>query len=138
MRLQSLVYFAKTSNPTWVNLSISRWSTIEINVGIICACMPNLRLLLVLIFPKLLGTTQQSNDRYYATHSQSHRGGNISATRPAKSGPSSQQEGSAAGIKYSQTYTVQWGEHDETKLIQMGDLEAEAMKSSSGLSENEL
>jgi hypothetical protein len=33
---------------------------------------------------------------------------------------------------------VQWGEHDETKLMQMGDLDAEAMKSSSQVSENEL
>jgi hypothetical protein len=92
----------------------------------------------VRLFPKLLGTTHHSTDRYYANHSQSHRGGNISANRPAKSVTSSQQEGNSAGINYTQSYTVQWGEHDQTKLIQMGDMEAEAMKSSSRLSENEL
>ena len=46
------------------------------------------------------------------------------------------------GITYSQTYTVQWGEHggehDETKSMQLSDLDAEAMKSSSRVTENEL
>lgn len=138
MRLQSLVYFAKTSNPTWDNLAVSRWSTVEINVGIICACMPSLRVLLVRLFPKLLGTSQHSDNRYYVNQSHTHRGGNISVNRPGKSVNSSQHDGSGVAINYSQTYTVQWGEHDETKLIQMGDLNAGAMKSSTRVSENEV
>lgn len=138
MRLQSLVFFAKTSNPTWDNLAVSQWSTVEINVGIICACMPSLRVLLVRLFPKLLGTTQHSNNRYYVNQSHSHKGGNISVNRSGKSLNSSQNDGNGVAINYSQTYTVQWGEHDETKLIQMGNLDAEAMKSSSRVSQNEL
>jgi len=46
------------------------------------------------------------------------------------------------GITYSQTYTVQWGdrrsEHDDTKSIQMSDLDTEALKSSGRVTENEL
>ncbi|KAL8336992.1 hypothetical protein RB601_008473 [Gaeumannomyces tritici] len=60
LRLQSLVEFASSSNPTWDHWDITHWSAIEINVGIICACLPSLRLLLVRIFPRLGG----SSDRY--------------------------------------------------------------------------
>jgi len=42
------------------------------------------------------------------------------------------------GITYSQTYTVQWGEHDDTKSMQLSDLDPESMKSSSRVTENEL
>jgi hypothetical protein len=50
----------------------------------------------------------------------------------------SSQTGNAEGITYSQTYVVQWGEQDETKSTQMSDLDSEAMKSSSRVSEHEL
>ncbi|PMD42414.1 hypothetical protein L207DRAFT_632186 [Hyaloscypha variabilis F] len=63
LRLQSLVHFANSSNPTWDNLNVSQWSTIEINVGIIYAYMPSLRVLLVRLFPKLLGTSQYSKSK---------------------------------------------------------------------------
>lgn len=137
LRLQSLLHFAKTSNPTWDNLAVSQWSTVEINVGIICTCMPSIRVLLLRLFPKLLGTTQNSNG-YYVSNSHNHIGGNISVDRPGKSLNSSQRGGDVDGITYSQTYIVHWGEHDETKSTQMSDLDPDAMKSSSRVSENEL
>ena len=140
LRLQSLLHFAKSQNPTWDNLAVSQWSTVEINVGMICACMPSLRVLLVRLFPKLLGSTQHSNAKYYA-NSHSHVGGNISINRSGKSANTSQTGGKENGITYSQTYTVQYGnqfEHDETHLVQLSDLDAEAMKSTSRISESEL
>lgn len=36
------------------------WSTIEIHVGIICACMPAMRALLRRVFPVLFSYTQKS------------------------------------------------------------------------------
>lgn len=60
LRLRSLLKFGSDStNPTWEFFDIGIWSTVEINVGIICACLPSLRLLLVRMFPKLLGTTHR-------------------------------------------------------------------------------
>jgi hypothetical protein len=109
--------------------------------------MPSLRVLLVRLFPKLLGTTQHSKtNRYYVDNSHSRIGGNISANRGGKSLISSQnqsqQDVNGDGITYSQAYSVQWaeqgGEHDETKSMQMSDLDTEAMKSSSRVRENEL
>lgn len=44
-----------SDNVTWDNYPVTLWSTIELNVGIMCICMPTLRLLLVRLFPKLGG-----------------------------------------------------------------------------------
>ena len=33
VRLQSLVHFANSQNPTWDNVDVGIWSTVEINVG---------------------------------------------------------------------------------------------------------
>ena len=101
--------------------------------------MPSMRVLLVRLFPKLLGSTQHSNAKYYA-NSHSHVGGNISINKSSKSANAS-QTGNENGITYSQTYTVRYGgqfEHDETHLVQMSDLDAEVMKSTSRISEREL
>jgi hypothetical protein len=109
--------------------------------------MPSLRVLLVRLFPKLLGTTQLSKSNgYYANSSHVQTGGNISVNRKGKSLISSQnqsqQDMNSDGITYSQTYTVQWGdhrsEHNDTKSIQMSDLDTEALKSSGRVTENEL
>lgn len=35
---------------------VAAWSIVEANVSIWCACMPNIRLLLVRLFPTVLGT----------------------------------------------------------------------------------
>ncbi|CAK7213236.1 hypothetical protein SBRCBS47491_001733 [Sporothrix bragantina] len=65
LRLQSLLHFANSTNPTWDNYEVINWSTIEINVGIICACLPSLRLILVHFFPRVLGSSQRSYNQYY-------------------------------------------------------------------------
>jgi hypothetical protein len=102
--------------------------------------MPSLRVLFVRLFPKLLGSTQHSNGKYYA-NSHSHAGGNISVNKSGKLANTSKTGGNEDGITYSQTFTVQYGnqfEHDETHLVQLSDLDAEAMKSTSRISEREL
>lgn len=57
LRLQSMVEFASSNNPTWDHWDLTKWSTIEINVAIMCACLPSLRLLLVRMFPLLNGSS---------------------------------------------------------------------------------
>lgn len=64
LRLQSLVNFAKGHNATWDFYDVSLWSTVEICVGIMCACLPNIRLLLVRLFPVLSSSSYaRSNNR---------------------------------------------------------------------------
>jgi hypothetical protein len=60
LRLRSLVHFANTTNMTWDYLEASLWSVIECQVGIICSCMPSIRLGLTRLFPKIMGSTNRS------------------------------------------------------------------------------
>jgi hypothetical protein len=117
-------------------MPVSVWSTVEINVGMICACMPSLRLLLVRLFPKMLGSTQQQSgieNKQYSTHSHTANGGTISVVRPRGKFPRPNSKAMDADrITYEQSYTVhhsdQW-DQDESKLIEMSDLESESVKS---------
>jgi hypothetical protein len=56
IRLQFLIAFGRSLNPTWDFFNTCYWSVIEINVAIWCACMPDLRLLIVKTFPRLDST----------------------------------------------------------------------------------
>lgn len=64
LRLHALVHFAASSNVTWEFYDVSMWSTIEICVGIMCTCMPTVRMLFVRFFPILAGSTYRSR-KYY-------------------------------------------------------------------------
>ncbi|KAJ4312890.1 hypothetical protein N0V84_009699 [Fusarium piperis] len=64
VRLQSLASYATTSNVTQDYVEVGYWSVIEVPVGILCACMPAIRSLFGLIFPKVFGTTHRSKSEY--------------------------------------------------------------------------
>ncbi|KAK9424080.1 hypothetical protein SUNI508_03568 [Seiridium unicorne] len=132
LRLQSLVIFADTENPSWDYLGVSNWSVVEINVGIICACMPSLRVILVRIFPYLGGTTRAAN-QYYQSGS---RTGNKSKIR-SRAGTGGQMPSIVhypepkKGIVQQRTYTVQYDDSDEQSLVHMQDLDSQGKKSRS-------
>lgn len=64
LRLQSLMKYASSTNVTWDNTSVAIWSTIELNVGMICTSLPTLRLLAVRVWPVLNGSTIRSKFGY--------------------------------------------------------------------------
>lgn len=55
LRLASVRHYASTSNPTWDQWDIVWWSTIEVEVGLICTCLPAMRLILVRLAPQVFG-----------------------------------------------------------------------------------
>ncbi|KAF4473095.1 hypothetical protein FALBO_21 [Fusarium albosuccineum] len=61
LRLQSLIQFAKTPNPTFDNSPAVYWSVLECDMFIICACLPALRSVLSKIAPSLFGTTAKGS-----------------------------------------------------------------------------
>lgn len=143
LRLRSLVTFgAASQNPTWEFFDVALWSDIEINVGLMCTCMPSLRLLLVRLFPKVLGTTQ----RYYAKYSNS---GNKSAhdREPRKFGTvstSRAEQDTFPGrhelnqISYQKTYTVAYGDTDDVELVSgVSDIDMRSAKSLASISARE-
>lgn len=57
LRLYHLYVLAKSKDFAWDNVQAITWSSIEINVGIICACLPTLRPLIRSCFPRLLASS---------------------------------------------------------------------------------
>ncbi|RFU77377.1 cfem domain-containing [Trichoderma arundinaceum] len=57
LRFKSLVHFANSANPTWDQWSIAWWSTVEVNISIICTCLPSIRLILAHMFPRAIGSS---------------------------------------------------------------------------------
>ncbi|KAJ4345497.1 uncharacterized protein N0V89_011629 [Didymosphaeria variabile] len=127
IRLQTLITFANSTNPTWDQADASNWSTIEINVGIICACMPALRLILVRIFPRALGSTQYASNQYYAKYGTNRSGVLRSGHNASASGTRMGHDDEFAGknaanaITYTTTFEVRHGD-DEEQLVPMDDL----------------
>jgi hypothetical protein len=129
------------------NWPVSMWSVVEINVGIGCACMPTIRLMLT----KVSHVFRESTNR--GTHgSYLHSGYGGSSGRGGRSGGRSgvgrgghqskvvasrglsPPPASGAGVMYKQTYAVQYSDHDESSLVQMRDF-AERGRSQSGASQ---
>lgn len=141
LRLQSLLHFAKSTNPTWDNVPVSQWSTVEINVGIICVCMPSIRLLLVRLFPKVFGTTMHSTHGYHRSNSHNQSLAITSLNTSQSSKPSKLSEVPENGIQFSQSYDVHYGkrwDNDETNLVPLENLNAKSMKSSNRLGKTEV
>ncbi|SCO26422.1 related to integral membrane protein PTH11 [Fusarium fujikuroi] len=96
LRLRYLVAFGNSSNPTWDSFDTCYWSVIELNVGIWCACMPNLRVLMLKTFPRL----QSSVD---ATP-RSHQYNSSTAGRPIRVSSNTQ------GLSDNTMYRVRSGQ----------------------------
>ncbi|KAH8672848.1 hypothetical protein BGZ60DRAFT_373634 [Tricladium varicosporioides] len=107
VRLQSLVHFRNTTNPTYDYYSIGYWSIVEVNLGVICACMPSIRVLLTYIFSRLIGNSHE--------HLSDHR------TGQAPTGLRSNQDVSG-GMHYTRSYSNEYGnniDQDGLKCVQL-------------------
>ncbi|KAF2116650.1 hypothetical protein BDV96DRAFT_645067 [Lophiotrema nucula] len=77
IRLSTLHKGINTTDPFWDNAPAAYWSVVELNCGILCACLPTLRPLISKFVPKLLttrGSTAKSStgtsNRLSALHSK--------------------------------------------------------------------
>lgn len=61
LRLHSIIHFANSTNPTWEQWSIVWWSTIEVNVGMICTSLPSMRLVLLRLWPRVFGNDSRAH-----------------------------------------------------------------------------
>lgn len=62
--MQSLILFANSANISWDYTAAAYWSTLEIHVGIICACLPSCRHLLISLGASILRSTRFGNSGY--------------------------------------------------------------------------
>ncbi|KAI9148921.1 CFEM domain-containing protein [Paramyrothecium foliicola] len=139
LRLQSLIHFASTSNTSWEFFDISMWSTIEVLVGVVCACLPAIRMVLVRAFPILGGgsSLRSKGNKYYQQdagepHSKITGVGVLVPRMGKQQGTvgvvtterrDSDPEASVEGIVLHKTYEVQYSNEDETRLVPMRKLD---------------
>ncbi|KAJ5823121.1 hypothetical protein N7447_005461 [Penicillium robsamsonii] len=90
LRLNSLIHFASTTNLTWDYVTVGYWSTIECDVGVICACLPAIRSLLRRVSPGLFGDTEHAKSSY-GLNSHSRGTGSQFAVVPVQNKSSSRQ-----------------------------------------------
>ncbi|KAI1072972.1 hypothetical protein LB507_009021 [Fusarium sp. FIESC RH6] len=128
------------ANSTWEYLAVTKWSTIEANVGIVCACMPSLRILLVRIFPKVLGTSKRRYYNYGSDQYGSKLGGpnsGVNRSRAQTLGTTSKVDKTnhshsrvdPVGITCDRSYEVEYGNNDEVQLVYMKDMDRSSARS---------
>ncbi|ETI25459.1 hypothetical protein G647_02232 [Cladophialophora carrionii CBS 160.54] len=61
LRLRALYVASNSTDLTYDNVGAATWSAAELNVGIMCACIPALRPMISMIFPRLLATTRRDH-----------------------------------------------------------------------------
>lgn len=100
--------------------------------------MPALRLILVRVFPRALGSTQNTSDRYYAKYGTNQSGAlksghQATASRVGKEEPHAGKNPHA--ITFTTTFEVRRGD-DEEQLVPLDDLSVKGQRrKSSGSSE---
>ncbi|KAJ8115509.1 hypothetical protein OPT61_g2871 [Boeremia exigua] len=127
LRLRSLVHFANTTNMTWDYLEASLWSVIECQVGIICTCMPSIRLGLTRLFPKILGSTNRSTAKDTGVPSGRSRGLNTFSGLTANE------------INVQTTFRVSHGKKphttgDERSFVQLVEIDGDSKSAKSSAS----
>ena len=91
---------------------------IEVNVGIICACLPTLRVILVRVFPSIMGTTKAYSQAQHAKYGYGSHGQGLGT------GGSKMEQMSGRGmneITYTKTFEIRHADNDEVELMQMDE-----------------
>ncbi|KAF2132986.1 hypothetical protein P153DRAFT_309877 [Dothidotthia symphoricarpi CBS 119687] len=123
-RLRFLVDFGSSLNPTWTATNVVLASIIEVNAGIICVCLPSLRIIFVRMFPNILASTHSVSQRTYSEFDTRAR---ASVAGQLQTQSTMAQDSSA--IMKTQTFDIQHDDADKAQLVQMYDLGAPSSKS---------
>lgn len=131
LRLETLITNDVDSpNATWVKQEVAIWSTVEINVGIICACLPSIRTLVVMALGRIRSPgSAKRRSRHLGSDDQyrkSRHFGTISRSiaEPVEGGRSRHHP--EDGIRMERTCHVEFERvsdphSDEAHLVEAGD-----------------
>ena len=70
LRLQSLLVFLQTTDISYHNPLAAIWSSLEVNIGILCSCLPTLKAMVTRWFPRAFGNSYLRG----SDHSHERRG----------------------------------------------------------------
>ncbi|PHH76246.1 hypothetical protein CDD80_1695 [Ophiocordyceps camponoti-rufipedis] len=82
LRLRSIVHFGNSWNPTWDQFDIAWWSVIETNVALICSSLPTMRLILVLVFPRVFSTIRNKTASTTSSSTVPRKNGSVDKNAP--------------------------------------------------------
>ncbi|KAH7310664.1 hypothetical protein B0I35DRAFT_439502 [Stachybotrys elegans] len=129
LRLRVLVSFGSNTNVTWHFIDVCLWSTLEIAMGVICACMPSFRMLLIKFWPSIFSgdsyASRPAGSQYgygygrSATSSKVRRKGTTISTVTVGGATDDSQKKSPSmngGVFCSRTYDVEY-EEEELELV---------------------
>ncbi|KAG2416238.1 hypothetical protein HFD88_007431 [Aspergillus terreus] len=64
VRIVTMVPFMGSNDFTWYKVTLAKWCMVEINVGIICACLPTMRPLLMKSFPRIFSNIDSASPQH--------------------------------------------------------------------------
>ncbi|KAK8113112.1 hypothetical protein PG984_013638 [Apiospora sp. TS-2023a] len=118
VRLSSLIQFRGSSNLTWDYFGVCLYSTVEITIGIICACMPTMRMILVRLWPRVFdGSLMRRATGAYGAYGKSPNSGVKSYNDDLKhntQSDASKSKASRGSMYWKQQLTPPW-RHKEAK-----------------------
>jgi hypothetical protein len=121
IRLWALSHYATSSNPIYDNMLSGIFSPLELNVGIICMCMPAFRRFVARFAPTCFGSTFASSNRKYYEDEHEHDTVRRSGTKRSK-GKRDTLGGSLFQSTIVKTVDTQVGEEggDQVRLVELG------------------
>lgn len=120
VRLQTLVKFASSKNPTYDNVPTAYWAALEVFVGIFCICMPALRQFLAKLFPRWFSNSQAASGyEPYIGQNGTSRFTTVKSTNQRGSTNFALSNFGGAGIMKTMETKIEreLDEDDETKLV---------------------
>jgi hypothetical protein len=100
LRLQSLLVFLQTTDISYHNPLAAIWSSLEVNIGILCSCLPTLKAMVTRWFPRAFGNSYLRG----SDHSHERRGcANLGGTDANKNVASS--NGSTLPTKHKSSFS---------------------------------
>jgi hypothetical protein len=123
VRLYTIRTFGLTADPTWDNIPITFWTTLETTTAMLCTCLPTIRSGLLRLFPQVFGSTMYTSTASAALHKPTttcqKRSGTISVTKlwPSRKLPSV----SSLSIRDAGTSTTN---HDAIQDLELAKLDS--------------
>ncbi|WEW61251.1 hypothetical protein PRK78_006741 [Emydomyces testavorans] len=105
LRMTTLDFSSKSHDQSYGTLLSTMWTVIEANTGIICACLPMLRIPLSRLLPRLLPSYWREQFAARREH-QWPSGNGLQMNSPAKSNKWAQTSSTGAWLKGNHTETV--------------------------------
>jgi hypothetical protein len=73
LRLQSLLVFLHNTDISWHNPLAAIWSSLEVNIGILCSCLPTLKAMVSRYFPRAFNSSYLRGSDH--SHERGHTDG---------------------------------------------------------------